>query len=178
MKTKILLTLTLSLFCLDGLATKGRSLVRPNKAGQVEAPTAFKEIPLRATENCNGSCVQAAKEGLSPKGVRILNETPATPEKEDFMGILPPLYGKLMNFHNRSNLDEIISVMNVSAQHEIAMRDSQKSTTAIASAVNKSVVEGWPETAKQNLQEFVTGLADGVSPLEAEKLKQVQENCI
>ena len=175
MKTKILLTLCLSLFCIDGLArVKPKPPVEPVLKPQTRGvnPAFSAPIPLNSARGCNGNCVTVAKEVLSTKGVRMLNETPFA-EKGAFMVELPTLYSALVNHHNSSAL----SFKEAFSQAGSASKKALNGTTALAVALQKSTADAWPQPARDNLADFVKSLADGVNQKEAEKLKQVEKNC-
>ena len=179
MKTKILLTLSLSLFCINGLARKPKpptpEILKPQTRGANTNPAFKTPIPLNSARGCNGNCVTAAKEALSTKGVRMLNETPFA-EKGVFMLELPPVYGALVNHHNNSK--GTLSIKEAFSQAVSANKKALNGTTALAAALQKSTNNAWPQPAKDNLANFIKNLADGVNQKEAEKLKQVEKNCI
>ena len=177
MKTKILLTLSLSFFCINGLArlkTPKSTNITP------EYSPAFKsQKPLRSAENCTGGCIELAKKSLSPKAVKTLNDTPSSSEKGSFMRNLPFIYDALYAHSNIIGSSRL-SINGVKEQTEKTRWKALKGTTALASALQKSVHNVWSKSAKDNLENFVKGLAvDGVNTREeAEKLKQVEKNCI
>lgn len=180
MKSKILMTVFLSLFCVEGLA---RSAVRPRPPRGIVPPnqgvSAFKsEIRLWPSSSCSGSCVQAVRPTLSEKGVQVVNRTP-TAEREFFIPLLPPIFGALAAHHAPSTrVIAKTSLAEVSKKIERSKREAQEATTALATALQQSARDNWPLTAKENLTGFIQSLRDGVSLQEAEKLKEVKENCI
>jgi len=175
MKTKTLLTLAVSLFCFEGLS-RGRSVVRPAEAPQTpQTRSAFKaEIPLNPAGSCGSSCVVAARETLTPEATRLLNETPVE-DKADFMGELPRVFGALTVHH--AGPGSSLGIAGANAQLGQAKQEALGSTTALAAAIQRSFTEVWSEPAKESLARFVKGIGDGVSQEEAEKLREVRENC-
>ena len=185
MKTKILLTLSLSLFCLDGLA-RGKLRVGPGQGdvlklrqgsiATTKTHLAFKTQPeLESFVGCKKTCTEIAEKFLNPKGVTALNHTPHNPKKTAFTKNLSAFYRALFEHHHYNTKRKPSSFKKVTSQVESIKKEVLNGTTALALAIQKS--EGWPQTAKDNLAKFTKDLLDGVSPKEAEKLERVKRNC-
>ena len=178
MKTKILLTVVLSLFCLEGLAFRGAvRTVKPSQSVTAEPNTvvgAFPAVPLRATEICSGTCITQAQESLPPEAITALNQTPPGVEKGVFMAQVAELSSVLTAFHSQTPANP----REVHQQLEVATKEAQEGLTALAVATQKSISNNWPESAKSNLEKFTASLIEGgIRRAEAEKLEQIKKNC-
>jgi len=177
MKIKILLTLAVSLFCIDALSRTraNTNKIRYNNNVNTGASSAFKEqIPLKPVEGCRGDCFASARESLNHDGVRVTNQIPDA-ERGPFLSNLGKIYGVLTTYYSPQS-SRSLDIDKIRSGVTGAKKEAKEAITALASATQISA--DWPESAKQNLTEFKNGLADGVNPQEAEMLRQVQENCV
>ena len=194
MKTKILLTLFLSLFCIDGLAriTTVKPKLGPGQ-GEVVSPRtrgpgdvvisnpAFNKQPsLIPVENkgCNQSCAIAAQSLLSTEGVNALNRTNPSTRKAVLINQIPLVYETAFNYSTgKRPLNtgiEGVTGENSSSKKAMAL----DATEAIAKAFYKSNKDKWPVQAKNNFTNFVdTMVAGKLTEADKKRLEKVKTNC-
>jgi len=172
MKTKILILLSVSLFCVDAFS-RGRLVPRPetktdSRGVGLLSPTkpAFQAPGLREAGICTGACVQEMERLLPEEAIALLNQSPMKPEEKGvFMAeVLPEVNNQVANYNR------------VERPATEAVEATAVQVAAVISAGNKSV--NWPETARNNYNQFVEELKDGVNVEEARKLEQVEKECL